>query len=454
MPKDWKVGHISAIFKKGNRHLSANYRPVSLTSIVCKVMEAIIRDKLMNHLLLHGLSDHQHGFVHGRSCTLQLLTALNQWTEMLDNGQPIDVVYMDFAKAFDSVPHERLLQKLSAYGISGCLLSWIRDFLTERTQRVVVDGAESGWKNVISGVPQGSVLGPVLFLIYINDLPDVITSSVKIFADDTKVFGNANSDSEVTILQRDIDALAAWSYSWQLPFNVQKCKVMHLGYRNQMQDYKLNGIPLQSVSNEKDLGIVIDSELNFHLQTAQIVAKSFKMLGIIKRSFEKLDEETVPLLFKSVIRPILEYGNCVWGPMYKGDQDAVEKVLRRTTKLVKTIRQLPYEERLNKLGLMSMYYRRNRGDMIMTHQILTGNIRFKREDIFTMSDTTRTRGHCLKLQKPQVSSLLRQHSFPVRVVNPWNSLPEYVTSAPTVNTFKNRLDKHWHYKRHKVRPIE
>ena len=452
VPKDWKVGHITAIFKKGKRYLSANYRPVSLTSIICKVMEGVIRDKLVDHLLSHGLSEHQHGFVHGRSCALQLLTVLNQWTEMLDNGKPVDVMYMDFAKAFDSVPHERLLQKLSAYGISGTLLSWIRDFLTGRRQRVVVDGAKSDWKRVNSGVPQGSVLGPVLFLAYINDLPEAVSSSVKIFADDTKVFRVTDCDDEVKVLQRDIDALMAWSTCWQLPFNIQKCKVMHLGYRNSLEDYKMEGASLQCVSNEKDLGVVIDSELNFHLHTAQVVAKSFKMLGVIKRSFEKLDEETVPLLFKSLIRPILEYGNCVWGPMYRGDQDAVERVLRRATKLVKTVRHLPYEERLKKLGLMSMYYRRNRGDMIMTYQIITGKLRIKREDLFTLTDSERTRGHCLKLRKPQVSSVLRQHSFPVRVVNPWNSLPQQVTSAPTVNTFKNRLDKHWHNKMYQVRP--
>ena len=261
-----------------------------------------------------------------------------------------------------------------------------------------------------------------------------------------------DGDAETRGLQRDIDALTAWSNSWQLPFNTQKCKVMHLGSKNLAHEYTMNGVTLQCVNNEKDLGVVIDDGLNFHLHTAQAVAKSFKMLGAIRRSFEKLDEETVPLLFKSVIRPILEYGNCVWGPMYRGDQDAVERVLRRATKLVKTIRHLPYEERLKKLGLMSMYYRRNRGDMIMTYQILTGRLRIKHEDLFTLSSSERTRGHYLKLQKPQVNTLLRHNSFTVRVVNPWNNLPEQVTSAPTVNTFKNRLDKYWHSKMFKVRP--
>ena len=274
IPKDWKVGHISAVFKKGDRHSPANYRPVSLTSIIGKVMEAVIRDNLMEHLFRYGLSDHQHGFVQGRSCALQLLTVLNQWTEILDKAKPVDVVYLDFAKAFDSVPHECLLQKLFAYGIFGNFLSWIRAFLTGRTQRVVVDGIKSSWKSVGSGVPQVSALGPVLFLAYINDLPDIVSSSVKIFADDINIFRKTDCDEEAVALQRDINAVMTWSSSWQLPFNIQKCKVMHLGYRNTLQEYMMDGKPLQSVNSEKDLGVVVDNGLNFHLHTAEVVAKS------------------------------------------------------------------------------------------------------------------------------------------------------------------------------------
>lgn len=452
LPDPWKTGHISAIFKKGNRHLAANYRPISLTSIVCKLMESIVRDTLMSHFEQHGLSKHQHGFVAGRSCTSQLLTVINKWTELLDSRKAIDVVYLDFAKAFDSVPHERLLRKLSAYGIRGHLLNWIRSFLIGRRQRVLVGDAKSEWRNVVSGVPQGSVLGPVLFLIYINDLPDSINSVVKIFADDTKIFRTVGNPEEGRMLQDDIDTLATWSGAWQLPFNIEKCKVMHLGTRNLEQEYKMNGMVLQETSSEKDLGITVDNKLRFHLHTAQAVAKGFKMLGLIKRSFEKLDKDTVPLLFKAMVRPSLEYGNCVWGPMFRGDQDAVERVLRRATKLVKPLRRLPYEERLRRLGLMSMYYRRRRGDMIMTYQILTDRIKIDKKELFTAADDERTRRHRLKLKKPQVHSVARQQCFPVRVINDWNSLPDHVVSAPSVSSFKTRLDKHWSVYMYQVRP--
>ena len=247
-------------------------------------MESIVRDTLMSHFEKHALSKHQHGFVAGRSCVSHFITVINKWTEILDNRKPIDVVYLDFAKSFDSVPHWRLLSKLYSYGIRGQLYNWIISFLTGRRQRVLVGKARSGWEDV-SGVPQGSVPGPVLFLMYINDLPNSITSVVKIFVDDTKVFRTVDNPEECKMLQHDIDALASWSAAWQLPFNIDKCKVMHLGTRNSHQEYKMNGMVLQRTASEKDLGVVVDKELRFHMHTAQAVAKGFKMLGLIKRSF-------------------------------------------------------------------------------------------------------------------------------------------------------------------------
>ena len=241
LPSDWRKGNISAIFKKGDRHSASNYRPISLTCIACKLMESVVRDEIMAHLLASNLlSDHQHGFVAGRSCSTQLLTVIDQWTKALDQGQPIDVVYLDFAKAFDSVPHKRLLCKLSGHGIRGKLLKWVEAFLTNRWQRVVVKGEASGWSEVASGVPQGSVLGPLLFLVFINDLPGAVTSSTKIFADDTKLYHTIPSLTDMCELQDDIDALQTWSQNWQQPFNTKKCKVMHLGHGNSNHHYTMN----------------------------------------------------------------------------------------------------------------------------------------------------------------------------------------------------------------------
>ena len=453
LPSDWKRANISAIFKKGSRHDAANYRPVSLTCIACKVMESMVRDAIMQHLLSNKLlSDHQHGFTPGRSCSTQLLKVIDEWTEMLDNGKSLDVVFFDFAKAFDSVPHRRLLLKLSAYGIRGKLLSWIEHFLIDRWQRVTVMGESSAWSEVTSGVPQGSVLGPLLFLVYINDLPEVVCTKAQIFADDTKLYHTVGNGDQAQELQDDINSLYLWSQQWQLPFNDAKCKRMHLGNRNAEREYQINGANMQNVDSEKDLGIMVDKKIKFHLHASQAVAKGFRMLGMIKRSFVNLNKTTIPLLFNSLVRPILEYGNCVWGPMYCMDQDQIERVLRRATKLDPSLRDLPYEERLQQLNIPSMFHRRKCGDMIMVFQIVTGRIPILENCMFAIAEERLgNRGHHFKLRKPHATTVNRQNSFAVRVINEWNSLPEIVVSADTVHAFKKRLDQHWNSRKYKTR---
>ncbi len=217
LPLDWKQARISAIYKKGNRSLAGNYRPVSLTSIVCKSMERIIRDWIVTHMTENKLfSKKQYGFIKHRSTVLQLLKVLDIWTDATDRGDTIDTIYLDFMKAFDMVPHRRLLGKLSAYGICHPVLGWIQSYLTDRVQQVCVNGANSEWLKVTSWVPQGSVLGPVLFVIYINDLPDSLDSSAYLFADDTKVFRIIKDTQDKQILQQDMDILIDWSDMWLL----------------------------------------------------------------------------------------------------------------------------------------------------------------------------------------------------------------------------------------------
>ena len=240
IPNDWQKAIVVPIFKKGSKKEPSNYRPVSLTSVVCKLCETLIRKNVMNYMLQnHLFSDDQYGFRPGRSCVVQLLEILDEWTKLLDNGNPVDIVYLDFSKAFDTVSHERLLFKLHKLGIRGSVLNWIKSFLTDREQCVRVGTNTSSWSEVISGVPQGSVLGPVLFLCFINDQPNVVEGIVKIFADDTKLYACVSKEEKCEALQKDLDNLCNWSEWWKLSFNSKKCKVLHVGNNNPHYRYTM-----------------------------------------------------------------------------------------------------------------------------------------------------------------------------------------------------------------------
>ena len=238
LPQKWKDTMLTPIYKQEAKSTAGNYRPVSLTSVVCKVTESIIRDQVMTHLVNNELfTSSQHGFVAGKSCTTQLTECIDLWTNIIEKGGYLDVVYLDFVKAFDKVAHNRLIRKLEAYGINGEILNWIQNFLTGRRQLVAVNGVASSWADVLSGVPQGSVLGPLLFVVYINDPPEEIDTMVRMFADDTKIFVDASSEANRIVLQADIIRLNNWAKKWQFSSTVKKCKVMHIGENNPRQDY-------------------------------------------------------------------------------------------------------------------------------------------------------------------------------------------------------------------------
>ena len=290
LPPSWKEANMTPIYKKGKRHIPGNYRPVSLTSVAGKCMERLIRDAIMTHMTENDLlSPKQHGFIQGRSCVTQLLAVLDSWMLALDEGGNIDTIYLDFAKAFDTVPHQRLLMKLRGYGIEGRILTWIEAFLTDRRQRVVVNDSRSSWADVTSGIPQGSVLGPMLFIIYINDMPTSVLSSIYLFADDAKVYRNISSNDDPPTLQHDLQQLEKWSERWQLRFNSNKCKVMHLGRQNPRQNYTMGGTTLATTTSEKDLGVYVDTELTFEKHIETVVNQANRMLGLIRRSYTYLD---------------------------------------------------------------------------------------------------------------------------------------------------------------------
>ena len=230
----------------------------------------------------------------------------------VDEGNSVDVIYLDFAKAFDKVPHQRLLLKLRAHGIGGNILRWIQNWLSNRKQRVCVGGVESSWQSVLSGVPQGSVMGPVLFLIFINDLDTGIYNHILKFADNTKVFGSINNTDDSSKLQDDLNKLVNWSQDWQMKFNVDKCKVMHLGRKNLHSTYSMNGSVFDSIKEEKDLGIHVSEDLKWSTQCQHAYTKANRVLGMIHRTIISRDMRILLSLYKTLVRPHLEYSSPAW----------------------------------------------------------------------------------------------------------------------------------------------
>jgi len=443
VPEVWKQAFVTPIHKKGERCMAENYRPISLTSTIGKILESIIRDQIYQHLTANDLLAHnQHGFTSGRSCTTQLLHAMDYWTSSLDNNIPVDILYLDFRKAFDTVPHCRLFTKLEAYGICGKLLDWIKTYLTNRHQKVVLNGASSEWSRVYSGVPQGSVLGPLLFNIYVNDIPSIVDSQTLMFADDTKIFRKIQSKSDFLQFQQDINNLFSWSAKWQLKFNVSKCFIFHLGPNHSYGNYFLDGDQILPNNIVRDLGVTMDCLLKFHEHTNLTVAKANRVLGLIRKTFNCKEPDIITKLFKSLVRPILEYGNLIWGPHYVVDQQAIEGVQRRATKLISSICHYPYSERLQILNLPSLCYRRLRGDMIFLYRITHNFTDSSLLDLFQSARATGTRGHNFKFFKPRCNSRFRHNFFSYRTIDSWNNLPLYIVNANSINLFKNLLDNH------------
>ena len=457
VPTDWKLAHVTPVFKKGSRTLAENYRPFSLTSIVCKILESIICEVVIIHLSDQKLlNSSQHGFMSHRSCLTNLLEYLETLTSLIDQGHNIDVFYLDFSKAFDRVPHQRLLAKLKAHGITGDIFNWIKSWLHDRKQRVVLNGSQSDWTAVPSGVPQGSVLGPLLFIIFINDIDnavDVLYCSLLKFADDTKGIHKVNNNDDASKLQKDLDNLYHWSCEWQMLFNLDKCHILHLGNTNPHHTYNINGHPLKQVDEEKDLGVLISSSCTPSKQVSAASLKGNQVLGQLLRTFTYRDRHTFIKLYKQYVRPHLEYSVQAWRPWLQQEIDILENVQRRAVRAVSGL-DGSYEQKLKLLNLLSLEEKRQRGDMIETFKIVRGIEDIDLLKFFTLSSsnhsyatrqTTTISGDTstpyFGLVKQPFRLELRRNFFSQRVVNPWNALPSSVKNSLSVNNFKNNYDK-------------
>ncbi len=444
VPRDWRLANVTPIYKgKGSRHDRANYRPISLTSVVCKIMEKIIRSAVFDHLVDNDIiSKDQHGFRSQYSTQTQLLEFLDWVTKEVDLGHAVDVAYLDIAKAFDTVSHPKLLARLEQYGVWGDLLEWFAAFLSERQQRVCIDGNFSDWAPVISGVPQGTVLGPVLFLIFINEMAEIVApSNIKLYADDAKVYGPASTPDQAQIIQNSLEVLNSWVSKWQLKLAVQKCGVMHLGHRNPKHDYVLAGTNLEKLSSISDLGVIISDNLKPSDHIAKIAGKAASRVGLLFRGFRNRDPKFQTDMFKTYVRPGPDYCASAWSPWLVRDRQAVEKIQRRFSKRVEGLRDLSYQERLSRLNLEPLSARRLQADMTETFKILSGTHPIQADTLFLEAPSRVTRENGRKLYAPRTHHDFRKHFFSSRVVSVWNSLPADVVNSQSVACFKDRISR-------------
>lgn len=339
LPDVWKKSIVSPIFKSGARTNPENYRPISLTCTLCKIYEHIIVSALMKYLDENSLlTQHQHGFRKRRSCEGQLISVLHDIASSAERGGSVDAVFLDLRKAFDTVDHRRLLLKLRNYGTDRLVCNWIEEYLRGRSMRVSVDGDLSAPFDVTSGVPQGSVIGPVLFLIYINDMVDVVDSSLRLFADDALLFAELKTEEDQIRFQRDLNALTAWADTWGMGFNIAKCAHMRIAFtpekRTLQRRFTMRNQVLQTVQKYRYLGITISHDLKWEEHIKVITGKAKQLLGLLRRNLSKATPAAKKVAYCALVRSQLEYGAAAWDPYYKKDIDELESVQRKAGRFI------------------------------------------------------------------------------------------------------------------------
>lgn len=448
LPSLWKKAFVVPLLKSNPPNLVSNYRPISLTSPLCKVLERIIYDKLLFHLSTHKiLPECQHGFRSGKSVTTQLVETLDDFTLAIENKKLVDVIYFDFAKAFDSIPHEALLHKLEKAGVGGSLLLWIRNFLIGRTFSVIVGDSFSSNCPVPSGTPQGSVLGPLLFIFYISDLPlycEVNGVKVKLFADDLKAYCIHNNELEkLHALQFFVDRLETWVAKNGLRLQSSKCKVLYLGTDNKKHPYRLGGQTLESVQVIRDLGLYISEDLKWKNHVHHISKLALNRLYLLFKSIRSCDIALLLKLYKTYILSLLDFGSPIYNPYLKQDVAVVEKVQKRFVFLLfsrclrHAFASMPaYSECLEYLGLEPLSDRRLRQDLNFIHQIVRGEIKISTQTPLVSGRKTNKNIHGIMVDFAR--SNVRHNLLLCRAASKYIKLPPHIQALPSKN-FKEKL---------------
>jgi hypothetical protein len=476
LPEDWTNANIAPVFKKGDRHAAENYRPVSLTSVACKLLERIIYGHVMSHLQRHSiLTNLNHGFRAGFSCETQLVVTLHDLCRNFEQKAQTDIAILDFSKAFDTVPHSKLLEKLSSYGITGTLHEWLTSFLTKRRMKVVVEGQYSEEVTVDSGVPQGTVLGPLLFLCHINDMPDTVKSQIRLFADDCLLYRQIKSQADHYILQRDLQQLETWAGKWGMRFNANKCYILSVQNKSS-HFYQLGNHILQQVNSSPYLGVQVNENLTWTDHIEQLSKRANSSLGLLKRNLRFCSLACRKTAYVSLVRSLMEYSSMVWDPHHQTDIDKLETIQRRGARFVtqdyRTRTPGCVTNMLRTLDLPPLQDRRKNQRLAFFYKVVGGQLpgippemymlpikgkrlikpkndpQFRTQNMVNQMARKNTRCYSLRQQssgKPTQreetipQSEVYKNSFFPRTTREWNNLEDNIVTAESIEAFKQRL---------------
>lgn len=408
-------------------------------------MEHIVTKHIISHLENNNiLYDLQHGFRHSRSCETQLLSFVQELHTSNNKNIQTDLIIMDFAKAFDKVSHKHLLYKLNYYGINGNIHNWISAFLSNRTQTVVLDGKSSNTVPVTSGVPQGTVLGPALFLIYINDLPEYLShSKVRLFADDSIIYCPVKSASDCDKLQADIEAAARWEQDWLMAFHPDKCQVLSVTTKLKplTYDYKLHNHILEKVTSAKYLGLTLQSNLKWNKHIDEITSKGNKMLGFLKRNLKTSNKEIKSQAYRALVRPKLEYSCTVWDPQSHESIHKIEMVQRRAARYVHNNyhNTSSVTNMIHNLNWPSLSQRRLKTRLVMMYKITHHLVAIPASTILIPSDSRTRKSNPLTFRHIYTSKDSYRLSFFPYTILQWNKLPTNVSQSLSVDAFRDQL---------------
>ena len=434
LPNEWSIHCITPVFKSGKKNSVKNYRPISLLCNTSKILEKIIYDKIIG-FVSKSISPAQFGALKGRSTIQQLMIFLHY---VFNSKAQTDTIYLDIQKAFDSIPHCKLLSKLWSFGITGRLWRWFQCYLSNRTQVVKINNVLSNPLPVLSGVPQGSILGPVLFLIYMNNLSAVTTVSKSLlFVDDTKCFNHVSNTHDTTTLQCDLDSIARWSIQSSLKFNVSK--TIHLSFKSKIATtYKLLDDPIITNTTHKDLGIILSTDLSWNHHHEYITSKAYRMLGLLRRTLSKSSNISVKkLLYLSLVRSQITYGSPIWRPFLIKDIKFIEQIQRRATKFILNDFHSVYYNRLIKLQILPLMYMFELYDaMFFIKSLKASSSCFCIKDFVSFAHCNTRSSTTGKLQHIYSCNNYTKNFYFNRLPQIWNSLPpiDLSLSIPVIKT--------------------